>query len=130
VDSEQTPGKIRSHRDLLVWQKGMDLVDMIYSIARTFPAEETYGLRSQITRAAVSIPANIAEGQSRATVKDFANFLSISRSSLMELETLVTVAVRQRFVTEKVAQPVYTSITELSKMLMSLRTRVLNPRSR
>ena len=130
MDSGQTPGKIRSHRDLLVWQKGMDLVDMIYSIARSFPPEETNGLRSQITRPAVSVPANIAEGQSRTTAKDFANFLAMSRSSLMETETLLTVKVRQQLVSGKTAQPIYSAITELSKMLMSLRTRVLSPRSR
>ena len=103
----------------------MDLVDMIYAIARRFPAEEIYGLRSQITRAAVSVPANIAEGQSRSTSKDFANFLVTSRSSLMEVETLLTVAVRQGFTDEASAAPSYSLITELSKMIMTLRTRVL-----
>src|SRR5438445_7960401 len=82
VDSEQQAGRIRSHRDLLVWQKGMDLVDMIYSMSRGFPADEAFGLRSQVRRAAVSVPANIAEGQARSTSKDFANFLTSARSSL------------------------------------------------
>jgi four helix bundle protein len=132
VDSEpQQAGRIRSHRDLLVWQKGMDLVDMIYSMSRSFPADEAFGLRSQIRRAAVSVPANIAEGQARSTSKDFANFLTTARSSLMETETELTVAVRQGYVSDEASRPIFSAITEFSKMLMSLRTRVLTkPRRR
>lgn len=121
---------VSSYRDLIVWQKAMDLVDMIYQLSRAFPASEDYRLTSQITRAAVSVPANIAEGQTRATSKDFANFLTTARSSLMELETLMTVGVRQRYFTQAAANPLMTRITELSKMLTVLRTRVLNSRRR
>ena len=103
----------------------MDLVDLVYSLARKLPVEEMYALRSQMTRAAVSVPANIAEGQTRATSKDFANFLVTARSSLMELETLMMVAVRQRYFQQTVADPVMAKITELSKMLTVLRTKVL-----
>jgi four helix bundle protein len=109
----------------------MDLVDMIYSMSKSFPADEAFGLRSQIRRAAVSVPANIAEGQVRSTSKDFANFLITARSSLMETETELTVAVRQRYVSDEASRPIFSAITELSKMLMSLRTRVLaQPRRR
>ena len=116
---------MRSHRDLVVWQKAMDLVDLVYLLARSLPVEEMYGLRSQMTRAAVSVPANIAEGQTRATSKDFANFLVTARSSLMELETLMMVAVRQRYFKQDSADPLMSKITELSKMLTVLRARVL-----
>ena len=85
---------VRSHRDLLVWQKAMDLVDRVYDLAEGFPVREGFGLTSQITRAVVSVPSNIAEGQARSTSRDFANFLAIARGSLMETETLLTVAVR------------------------------------
>ena len=77
VDSRDAGGaKVRSHRDLLVRQKAMGLVDRVYDLADSFPAREGYGLTSQVTRAVVSVPANIAEGQARSTAKDFANFLS------------------------------------------------------
>ncbi|MCH7825571.1 MAG: four helix bundle protein [Acidobacteria bacterium] len=99
----------------------MDLVDMIYALARSLPPEENYGLRSQMTRASVSVPANIAEGSARTTSKDFANFLSNARSSVMELETLLTVALRQDFVPESECGPAFALITEVSKMLTSLR---------
>jgi four helix bundle protein len=124
VDTASAAGKILSHRDLLVWQKAMDLVDSIYDIAEGFPANESYRLTSQITRAVVSVPANIAEGQARSTAKDFANFLSIAKGSLMETETLLTVAVRRSYVTETVASVAFAQITEISKMPTSLRSRV------
>ncbi len=124
VDTASAAGKIMSHRDLLVWQKAMDLVDSIYDIAEGFPANESYRLTSQITRAVVSVPANIAEGQARSTAKDFANFLSIAKGSLMETETLLTVAVRRGYVSETAASVAFAQITEISKMLTSLRSRI------
>ena len=128
MESEQSD--VRSHRDLVVWQKAMDLVDMIYVLARSLPPEENYGLRSQMTRASVSVPANIAEGSARTTSKDFANFLSNARSSVMELETLLTVARRQDFVPQSEYGSALAMITEVSKMLTSLRRRVLERRRR
>ena len=102
----------------------MDLVDSVYDLAESFPAKAGYGLTSQITRAAVSVPANIAEGQARSTAKDFANFLAIARGSLMETETLLTVAVRRGCVSDPEAGPAYALITEISKMLTSLRRQI------
>jgi len=131
VDSEQLTVdraagviKVRSHRYLIVWQKAMDLVDRVYDLAESFPANEGYGLTSQITRAVVSVPANIAEGQARSTAKDFANFLAIARGSLMETETLLMVALRRGYVTEAAASDTLSGITEVSKMLTSLRHRI------
>ena len=117
--------KVRSHRDLLVWQKAMGLVDRLYDLAEGFPAKEAYGLTSQLTRAAVSVPANIAEGQARSTARDFANFLAIARGSLMETETLLMVAVRRGYVTEAAASDSLSEITEVSKMLTALRNRIV-----
>jgi four helix bundle protein len=79
--------KIRSFRDLRVWQVGMDLVEQIYLLTQTFPKYEMYGLAGQMQRAAVSIPSNIAEGQVREHLKEYLHHLSIARSSLAELET-------------------------------------------
>lgn len=97
---------------------------MIYDIAMKFPPEEAYGLRSQLTRAAVSVPANIAEGQARATRKDFANFLTIAKSSLMETDTLLRVALRRSYVSEDAAVKALQSIVEVSKMIIALRNKI------
>ena len=102
----------------------MDLVDCVYGLAESFPAREGFGLTSQITRSVVSVPANIAEGQARSTSKDFANFLAIARGSLMETETLLTVAVRRGYTAESAAGLAYSLITEVSKMLTSLRRQI------
>jgi four helix bundle protein len=113
-----------SHRDLIVWQKSMDLAVGIYRLTACFPREETYRLVSQITRAVASVPANIAEGRARATRKDFANFLAIAKGSLMETETLLTLAVRLGYLAAKETQSTFDLITEISKMLTVLRSRL------
>ena len=83
---------MKCYRDLVVWQHGIDLVVNVYDLSKRFPAEERYVLCSQIQRAAISIPANIAEGHARASGKEFLHFLSISLGSLAELETHLTIA--------------------------------------
>ena len=122
------PAKVNSHKDLIVWQKAMDLVDTVYDIAEKFPVRENYGLFTQLTRAIVSVPANIAEGRARSTAKDFANFLTIARSSLMEAETLMMVAVRRKYVSETAASQAFSQIVEVSKMLSGLRSRITSTR--
>lgn len=82
----------RKHHDLKVWQEAMNLVTEIYRLTDSFPKSESYGLTSQIRRAAVSIPSNIAEGAARTGSKEFLHFLSISRGSLSELETQILIA--------------------------------------
>lgn len=119
--------EIRSHEDLLVWQKAMDLTVAIYAAARPFPREETYGLRSQITRAAVSVPANIAEGHARGTRKDFSNFLAIAKGSLMELHTHTILAHRLNFITPEVSADLLKRIDEVSRMLAGLRKSLATP---
>jgi four helix bundle protein len=83
---------INSFRDLLVWQKSMDLVTEIYHLSKKFPKAELFGLTSQIRRAAVSIPSNIAEGRGKSSKGEFQQFLHHSRSSLAEVETQITIA--------------------------------------
>lgn len=83
---------IKNHKDLNVWKKSMDLVTSIYKSTRTFPQEELYGLTSQMRRASVSIPSNIAEGAARNSKKEFMQFLYISLGSLSELETQLLIA--------------------------------------
>jgi four helix bundle protein len=84
--------QINTYKDLIVWQKSMQLVFEIYKVTEGFPKEEMYGLTSQIRRAAVSIPTNIAEGRFRGTKKDYTQFLRISYSSGAELETEIEIA--------------------------------------
>ena len=84
----------KNYRDLIAWQKAMDLVMMVYLASQDFPKQELYGLTSQMRRADVSIPSNIAEGQGRRTKNDFRNFLSFAHGSLREVETQVLIANR------------------------------------
>jgi four helix bundle protein len=86
------PRKVATHRDLLVWQDSMKLVSVTYSLTKTLPREEAFGLVSQMQRAAVSVPSNIAEGAARGSTREFRQFLTIARGSLAELETQVLVA--------------------------------------
>lgn len=117
---------VRSHKELVVWQKAMDLVEMVYRMSKSFPDIERFGLTSQMTRAVISVPANIAEGNARGTRRDYAHFVSVSRSSLAETETYVLLAVRLRYVTEEAARPILELMQEIGKMLNVLRTRLLN----
>jgi four helix bundle protein len=120
-----TDPKIRFHRDLIVWQKSMDYVDFIYHIAEKFPRTERFGLWSQLTRAAVSVPTNITEGHARFTRKDFAYFLVLARSSLMETDTLLQVALRRQYIDTEQANEGSRRLIEISKMLTSLRRKLL-----
>ncbi len=90
---------VKTHKDLRVWQKGMELVEEIYALTATFPQSEIFGLTSQIRRSAVSIPSNIAEGAARGTKEEFIHFLYIALGSLAELETQLLIAQRLGFLT-------------------------------
>ena len=112
---------IRSYRDLRVWQRGMDLVESIYVITQSFPKHEIYGLTSQMRRAAVSIPANIAEGHSREHTKEFRNFLSVAQGSISELETEVEIATRLGYLTAEQFRRLMDNIAGLAKQVRALR---------
>lgn len=116
---------IQSYRDLVVWQKSTDLVEMIYQISHAFPASERFGLTSQLTRAAISIPANIAEGNARGTKRDYAHFVAVSKGSLVEAETYLHIAVRLGYITQTVIAPVISLMNEIGRMLTTLRARLL-----
>lgn len=89
---------VKSYRELIAWQKAMDLVETVYKVTASFPREEVYGLTAQVPRSAVSIPSNIAEGQGRTSTRDFLNFLSIARGSLCEMETQILVGERLGYI--------------------------------
>ena len=109
--------KILSHRDLLVWQKAMDLVVIIYDLTADFPSNEKYGLVTQMQKAAVSIPSNIAEGRRRGTRKDYRNFLHMAYGSGAELETQCEIVRRLKFGKSEHLQKSETVLTEVMKML-------------
>lgn len=113
---------ITTYRDLLVWQRAMDLVDAVYRLTRGFPREEVYGLTSQVRRAAVSVPSNIAEGHGRQTQRHFLHFLSIARGSIKELETQVLIAKRLGYVDEDQS----TKVLELTDQVSRLTTGLMN----
>jgi len=112
---------IESFRDLRVWQDGMRLVAAVYEITGSFPVREVYGLSSQIRRAAVSIPANIAEGHCREHLKEYLNFLSIAQGSVAELETELEIAGRLKYIEPQVLAGLLAQSTELAKQIRSLR---------
>jgi four helix bundle protein len=87
-----------NYRQLQVWQNGMEIVRRVYRLTRTFPREEAFGLSSQLQRASVSIPANIAEGHTRGTTREFVRYVVVAHGSLAELETLLAVAEDLRYV--------------------------------
>jgi four helix bundle protein len=126
-DTGRTVGDIQSHRDLMVWQKSMDLVELVYQLTENFPKAELYRLTSQLARAVVSVPANIAEGNARASRKEYAHFLSIAKGSLMETETYLLLAVRLNYLSQEQVTLGLDLITIISKMLTKLRSRLLHP---
>jgi four helix bundle protein len=111
---------IKSHRDLIVWQKAMGLVEAVYDATASFPKEETYALTSQIRRAVVSIPANIAEGQGRRLSKEYLYFLANGRGSLLELDTHLEIAVRLRYLDVKKHSALKEQLDEVGRMLNGL----------
>ena len=111
---------IRDYKDLTVWQKAMTAAKHVYEVSCSFPPSEVYGLMSQVRRAAVSVPSNIAEGQSRRTTKDFVHFLYVARGSLAELDTQFRLAQILGFITEAQSLIVLDLVDELKRMLYSL----------
>jgi four helix bundle protein len=112
--------QIRTHRDLLVWQKSMVLVTDIYRKSQRFPTQEQYGLTSQIRRAAVSIPSNIAEGFGRQSTGDYIRFLNIAVGSLFEVQTQIEIAFNLSFIEESDFTVIFESTREIDRMMSSL----------
>jgi four helix bundle protein len=111
---------LQSYQDLEVWQGGMDLVDAVYTLTAGFPTTERYGLTSQVQRAAVSVPCNIAEGYGRSHRGDYLRFLSIARGSLCEVETLLLIAARRNFATPEQVNPLLALTKRIGQMLARL----------
>ncbi|MCC5655168.1 four helix bundle protein [Nostoc sp. XA013] len=111
---------IQSYQDLKVWQESMNLAEICYEVTKTFPKEETYGMISQIRRAAVSIPANIAEGYGRRTRGEYIQFLYISQGSLKELETHLLLSIRVKLNSPEIINNALNQCESVSKLLFFL----------
>jgi len=111
---------ISSYRDLLVWQRAMDLAERSYGLTKPFPREEVYGLTSQIRRCAVSIAANIAEGYGRNSTGAYAQFLKVSQGSLKEFETHIILSSRLGYLKKETETNVLSETEEIGKMLRAL----------
>ncbi|MEP7212713.1 MAG: four helix bundle protein [Acidobacteriota bacterium] len=111
---------VQSFREPIVWQKSMGLVRSVYELSKKFPSEERFGLASQIRRAVVSIPSNIAEGQGRNSTKEFLRHLSISYGSLMETETQILIAEMQMYVTAQESEALILKSAEIGRMINGL----------
>ena len=115
---------VKTYQELIAWQKGIALVTEVYHATRSFPRDETYGLVSQLRRAAVSIPSNIAEGQGRASSGEFVQFLCHARGSLYEVETQVIVASNLNYLSQTQRNSLNEKIAELGRILNGLITSV------
>jgi four helix bundle protein len=109
-----------NYEDLLVWQKAMDLAESVYLKTRSFPKEELYGLTSQLRRAVLSIPLNIAEGQGRGSENDFRRFLLISRGSAYEMNSILQMCVRLGFINEGEYRGFRIEVISITKMISGL----------
>ena len=114
------PMAVRSYRELVAWQKAMDFVAEIYRVTQRFPKEELYGITSQLRRAAVSIPSNIAEGQGRNTTGEFRQFLGQARGSLSETETQILLSERLRYLEQEAANSLLEQAAEVGRILNGL----------
>ena len=112
--------KIRDFKDLIVWQKAMELVAEVYRLVKILPNEELYSLSNQIRRSAISIPSNIAEGQGRNSVKEFIHFLAIAKGSKAELETQLLLCVKIKYLNNTEIENAINLIQEVGKMLNGL----------
>jgi four helix bundle protein len=115
-----------NYKNLIVWQKSIILVKDIYKLTQSFPAEEKFGLVSQMRRAVVSIPSNIAEGQARRTTGDYVRFVSNAEGSLAELETQLIISIELKFCTKDEVQDCFSLMLEIRKMLNALRRKLIS----
>lgn len=109
-----------THKDLIVWKKGIELVKEVYGVTVSFPASEQFGLTSQIRRSAVSIPSNIAEGCGRNSDKELIQFLFIALGSASELETQIIIAFELDILDKDISDKILDSINEIIRMISSL----------
>jgi four helix bundle protein len=111
---------VTSYRDLKVWNAAMDLAELVYGETARFPQRETYGLRQQLEKAAVSVPSNVAEGHARDSTKEYLHHLSIALGSLAELETQTILASRLKYIEQRKSDGLLMAADEVGKMLRGI----------
>ena len=116
---------MKSFREMRVWQAAMNLVEKIYRLTKRFPKQETYGLISQIQRAAVSIPSNIAEGHTREHIKEYLHHLSMAQASLAELETQLEISSRLKYLLPNELNELLIEVNSLGKQMYALRNSLM-----
>jgi four helix bundle protein len=119
--------EIKSHRDLLVWQRGIELAKVMYALTDSFPKSELYGLTSQLRRASTSVSGNIAEGHGRGSRRDYCHFVSIAFGSAMECDTLLHIAMQVRATDAGRCYDAAAKLDEVSRMLNALRIKLQQP---
>ncbi len=117
---------MKNYRDLIVWQKAMELVTEIYQHTKSFPEEERYGLTSQLRRSSVSLPSNMAEGYGRNSTQDYVRFLRIANGSLFELQTQLEIARNLGFLIEERFSVLFEMSREIERMLSSLIKKIIS----
>ena len=120
---------MKDYKDLISWQKSMVLATNVYQLTKQFPKEETYGLVSQLRRAAVSIASNIAEGYGRESTSEYIRFLKIARGSLYETETQLYLSQKLQYVTQNDIIPILSLCTEIGRMLNTMLRRLSTPKN-
>jgi four helix bundle protein len=119
---------VKNYRDLIVWQKAMDLVTSVYQFTDSFPQREVFGLTNQVRRAAVSVPSNIAEGQGRNSIRDFRHFLSIARGSLQEVETQLELSRPLKYLGETNRISIMEQSSEVARLINGLSRALVDSR--
>ncbi|NLF08185.1 MAG: four helix bundle protein [Pirellulaceae bacterium] len=111
---------VKDYRELIAWQKAMNLVEEIYRTTKTFPREEIYGLTSQLRRAAISVPSNIAEGNGWPTTRDYVHFLGVAYGSVKEVEPQVLISERLRYINADSSEKLVEMTTEIARLISGL----------
>lgn len=112
--------EVKGYRDLVIWQKAMQIAEDVYALVKKLPREETYAMSDQMRRAAVSMPSNIAEGQERNSTKEFIQFLSIARGSKSELETQLELCARVGMLSQEDITPILEELCKEGRMISAL----------
>jgi four helix bundle protein len=119
---------IKSYRDLVVWQKAMELVTEVYRVTKKFPKDELFGLTGQMRRAAVAVPSNIAEGYGKSSRKEYIYFLTHARGSLLELETQVLIASNLSYLKESETDDLLSLVSEVGRIIHGLLSSLKTPK--
>ncbi len=115
---------IKNYRELIVWQKAMEMVENIYTLTQSLPKDELFSITNQIRRAAISVPSNIAEGYGRQSKKEYLQFLSIANGSVCEIETQLLLCVRIGYLTEENTKETFQLLSEIGKIITTIKQKL------